>query len=118
VGSKGGDQKIDSAAWSEPKESSKEIVIGEKRPMANAESLSRNKLRMESRSILLSEQVPFLVAMPAGLASKRSDSSNHSLRGVAQLDTIAPGRDQVEECVLKSLTTSVGVAGSRGWGSI
>ena len=118
MGSKGGDQKIDNAAWSEPKESSKEIVIGEKCPVAKAESLSRNKSRTESRSILLLEQVPFLVAAPAGLASKRSDSSNHSLRGVAQLDTVASGRDQVEECMLKSPTTSVGVAGSRGWGSI
>ena len=118
MGLKGGDQKIDSAAWSKPKESSKEIVIGEKRPVVNVESLSRNRSKTESRSILLSERVPFLVAAPAGLANKRSDSSNHSLRGAAQLDTITPGRDQVEECMLKSPTTSVGVAGSRGWGSI
>jgi len=118
VGLKGGDQKIDSAAWSEPKELSKEIVIGEKQPVTRAESLSRNKLRTESRSFLLSEWVPFLVAAPAGLASKRSDSSNHSSRGAAQLNTVTPGRDQVEECMLKSPTTSVGVAGSRGWGSI
>jgi len=73
---------------------------------------------MESRSVLFSEQVPFLMATPARLASERSDSSNHSLRGAAQLDTVAPGKDQVEECMLKSPTTSVGKKGSRGCGRI
>jgi len=109
---------MDNAAWSKPKESLKDIIMGEKRPVANAESLSRKRSRTESHSILLSEWVPFLVAMPAGLASKRSDSSNHSSRGAAQLNTVTPGRDQVEECVLKSPTTSMGVTGSRRWGSI
>jgi len=118
MGSKGEDQKIDRAAWSEPKESSKEMVMGEKRLVANTQSLSKKRSRTESRSVLFSEQVPFLMAAPAGLANKRSDSSNHSSREVAQLDTVAPGRDQVEECMLKSPTTSVGVKGSMGWGRI
>ena len=112
----GGDQKIDIAAWSEPRESAKEIDTGEKRLVHRADSFRRKRSIMESRSDLFSERVPFLVAAPAGLANKRSDSSNHSSRGAAQLDTIAPGRDQVEECVLKSPTTRVGVKASNGCG--
>jgi len=118
VGLRGGDQKIEIAAWSDPRESSKETDTGEKRPVHKAASFRRNKSRMESRLVLFSERVPFLVATPVGLASERSDFSNHSSRGVAQLDTIAPGKDQVEECVLKSLTTSVGKKGSRGYGKM
>jgi len=114
VGLKGGDQKIERAAWSKPRELSKEIVIGKKWPVARAESLSRKRSRTESHSVLLFEQVPFLVAAPVGLANKRSNSSNHSSREAAQLNTVTPGRDQVEECMLKSLTTRVGVTGSRG----
>jgi len=43
--------------------------------------------------------------IPVGLTRVRQESSNQSSRGLAQLDTVAPGKDQVEECVLKSLTT-------------
>ena len=82
--------------------------------MHKADSFKRKRSITESRSVLFSEWVPFLVAAPAGLANERSDSSNHSSRGAAQLDTVAPGRDQVDECVLKSPTTRVGVKGSKG----
>ena len=113
-GSRGGDQNMEIAAWSEPRESSKEIETGEKRPVHRADSFKRKRSITESRSVLFSERVPFLVAAPAGLTNERSDSSNHSSRGAAQLDTVAPGRDQVEECVLKSPTTRVGVKESKG----
>jgi len=100
-GSKGGVQVISIAAWSEPSESGNETETGEKRPVHSAESFNRAKSMMESRC----PDSPQRVADPVGLTSERSESSNQSSREPAQLDTVAPGKDQVEECVLKSPAT-------------
>lgn len=60
-------KKIDIAAWSEPRESSNEIDIGEKQPVHSADSFSRKRSITESCSVLFSEWVPFLMASPAGV---------------------------------------------------
>ena len=89
VGSNGGDQKMEIVAWSNPRESLKDMEMGEKWPVHKADLFKRNRSITESRSNLFLEWVPFLVAAPAGLTSKRSNSSNHFSRGAAQLDTVA-----------------------------
>ena len=100
-GLKGGVQVISKAAWSEPSESGKETETGENLPVHKAESFKRAKSMMESRC----PASPQHVADPVGLTSERSESSNQSSREPAQLNTVAPRKDQVEECVLKSPTT-------------
>jgi len=100
-GSNGGVHVISKAVWSEPSESGKEMETEENLPVHMAESLRRVRSMMESRC----PASPQRVAYPVGLTSERSESSNQSSREPAQLDTVAPGKDQVEECVLKSPTT-------------
>ena len=100
-GSKGGDQVIVNVAWSDPRESKKDTEMGENLPVHKAESFRSARSMMESRCLAS----PRCVANPVGLTSKRLESLNQSSRGLAQLDTVAPRKDQVEECVLKSPTT-------------
>jgi len=70
------------------------METGENLPEHKAKSFKRARLMMESCCLAL----PWRIAKPVGLTSERLDSLNQSLRGLAQLDTVAPGKDHVEEC--------------------
>jgi len=98
------------AVWPDPNESSNEIRMGKNWSEKSAASLQTRRARSMIEGFWLLR--PRHVGTFGGLRIFSPWFANHISRGEAQGDRVAPGRDHIRECVLKSPKTKVGMVSS------